>query len=145
MRLRAAATAPSRSPCTGRAEGHADLRVRDQICPILEIDHAIRCDIFGQWDGTDPLQQSILGAEQLNANVVEVMRARSLMSSAEPTASNKPLSDDSSNANNDGRLRAKDAFKVRSYQLEMLEESMERNIIVAVSGNLPRRFCHWFE
>ncbi len=32
----------------------------------------------------------------------------------------------------DGALKPKEAFEIRSYQLEMLEESLKRNIIVAV-------------
>ena len=37
----------------------------------------------------------------------------------------------------------KEAFKIRSYQLEMLEESMKRNIIVAVCRQVAfKSFLH---
>ena len=59
------------------------------------------------------------------------------MSNAEPTASNKSSGGDYSDTIDDG-LEEKDAFRIRSYQLEMLEESTKRNIIVAVGKNLPK-------
>jgi len=41
---------------------------------------------------------------------------------------------------NDGGAEPQEVFKVRSYQLEMLEESMKRNIIVAAETGSGKTF-----
>ena len=55
-----------------------------------------------------------------------------------PGVQETQLADDDVTVASDGNLKPKEAFKIRSYQLEMLEESMKRNIIVAVC----QRFLH---
>ena len=41
---------------------------------------------------------------------------------------------------NNGSPQMEEAFKIRSYQLEMLEESLKRNIIVAMETGAGKTF-----